>query len=345
MSPTIVRLGTRSVFGRRRGILLFLLPLVLIGLAGLIRGLVGAGRPDRRRRAAEPRPDRGRAAGRPARRPPGVLAPEIDDGSISYLLAKPISRHTIVLSKLLVAVACVVVFAVVPMFVAGLILLLRRTRPRARLRGRLAGRRRRVLRAVRAAVRADPPRRGDRPPLPAGLGGPARRPARRRPLAQRHPLGRARSPRRSPTSTSSTSSARCTPSWRRWSSWCSAPGSPGGGCAPSTSPATSPGHASSRLNPRRCSFTRVRTAGGQAGDIDGHQRGWCVRCSSEVTARGPASRPGAGSSAARWRPGRRRAGRSGRRGRRAAPRRPTRPGRLARSRGRPGWPASRRRLR
>ena len=34
----------------------------------------------------------------------GLLAPEIDDGSISYLLAKPISRHTIVASKLVVAV-------------------------------------------------------------------------------------------------------------------------------------------------------------------------------------------------------------------------------------------------
>ena len=34
----------------------------------------------------------------------GLLAPEIDDGSIAYLLAKPISRHTIVASKLVVAI-------------------------------------------------------------------------------------------------------------------------------------------------------------------------------------------------------------------------------------------------
>ena len=52
----------------------------------------------------------------------GLLAPEIDDGSISYLLAKPISRHTIVASKLVVAVACVLVFGAVPMLVAGLVL-------------------------------------------------------------------------------------------------------------------------------------------------------------------------------------------------------------------------------
>ena len=53
----------------------------------------------------------------------GLLAPEIDDGSISYLLAKPISRHTIVASKLVVAVACVLVFGAIPMFVSGLVLL------------------------------------------------------------------------------------------------------------------------------------------------------------------------------------------------------------------------------
>ena len=33
----------------------------------------------------------------------GLFATEIDDGSISYLLAKPISRYTIVISKLVVA--------------------------------------------------------------------------------------------------------------------------------------------------------------------------------------------------------------------------------------------------
>jgi ABC-2 type transport system permease protein len=53
----------------------------------------------------------------------GLLAPEIDDGSIAYLLAKPISRHTIVISKLVVAAACVLVFAALPVLIAGLVLL------------------------------------------------------------------------------------------------------------------------------------------------------------------------------------------------------------------------------
>jgi ABC-2 type transport system permease protein len=123
VSRTIVRLGLRSVFGRRRGILLFILPLVLVGLAVLVRVLVGADD-----LAAEHTLDRlGLAVIVPLialLSTTGLLAPEIDDGSISYLLAKPISRYTIVISKLAVATSCVLVFAAVPMLLAGLILLL-----------------------------------------------------------------------------------------------------------------------------------------------------------------------------------------------------------------------------
>jgi ABC-2 type transport system permease protein len=122
ISPTIVRLGVRSIFGRRRGILLIALPVVFIGLAALVRGLVGAD-PDAARDTLE-------GLGLVVIGPlvallatTALLAPEIDDGSISYLLAKPISRHTIVISKLVVAASCVLVFAVLPVVVAGLILL------------------------------------------------------------------------------------------------------------------------------------------------------------------------------------------------------------------------------
>jgi ABC-2 type transport system permease protein len=122
LSPTVVRLGTRSVFGHKRGILLFLLPVVLVGLAGLIRGL--AGQDDRV--AVEVLQSLGLTVVVPLvalLATTGLLAPEIDDGSVAYLLAKPISRHTIVLSKLLVAIGCVIVFAVVPMAIAALVLL------------------------------------------------------------------------------------------------------------------------------------------------------------------------------------------------------------------------------
>ena len=123
ISGTIVRLGIRSVFGRRRGVLLFLLPLVLIGLSVLVRVLVGE----------DPTAARDTLYGLglvvivplvSLLATTGVLAPEIDDGSISYLLAKPISRHTIVISKLVVAATCVLLFAALPMLVAGLVLLI-----------------------------------------------------------------------------------------------------------------------------------------------------------------------------------------------------------------------------
>ena len=118
---TVARLGVRSVFGRRRGVLLFVLPLVLVGLAILVRAMVGQ--------------DVDLASGTlyglglavlvplvALIATTGVLAPEIDDGSIAYLLAKPVSRHAIVVAKLLVAVGCVLAFAAVPMLVAGLVL-------------------------------------------------------------------------------------------------------------------------------------------------------------------------------------------------------------------------------
>jgi ABC-2 type transport system permease protein len=122
ISRTIVRLGVRSVFGRRRGILLFILPLVLVGLAVLVRALVGKDPTH----AQDTLYGLGLAVIVPLvalLATTGLVAPEIDDGSVSYLLAKPISRHTIVVSKLVVAATCVLVFAAAPMLVAGLVLL------------------------------------------------------------------------------------------------------------------------------------------------------------------------------------------------------------------------------
>ena len=50
-----------------------------------------------------------------------VLGAEIDDGSIIHLLATPVRRSSVVLSKFAVAVALTVAFAAVPEFVAGLL--------------------------------------------------------------------------------------------------------------------------------------------------------------------------------------------------------------------------------
>jgi ABC-2 type transport system permease protein len=118
---TVIRLAVRSMFGRRRGLLLLVLPVVLIGMSLLVRGLVGADAEV----AATTLNRLGLAVVVPLvalLATTGVLAPEIDDGSISYLLAKPLSRHTIVASKLLVAAGCVLVFGSVPMLLAGFVL-------------------------------------------------------------------------------------------------------------------------------------------------------------------------------------------------------------------------------
>jgi ABC-2 type transport system permease protein len=122
LHPTILRLGARSLFGRWRGVLLFVLPVVLIGLAVLVRALVGTDAD-----AAEAVLYRlGLVVIVPLvalLATSGLLANEIDDGSISYLLAKPVSRYTIVASKLVVALGCVLAFGALPMLLAGVLLL------------------------------------------------------------------------------------------------------------------------------------------------------------------------------------------------------------------------------
>lgn len=122
LHPTIVRLGALSVFGRWRGVLLMVLPVVLLGLAVLVRVLVGEDH--------EVAENTLYAFGLAVVTPlvallatSGLLAPEIDDGSISYLLAKPVPRSAIVASKLVVAAGCTLLFAAVPLLLAGVVLL------------------------------------------------------------------------------------------------------------------------------------------------------------------------------------------------------------------------------
>jgi len=117
MNLTVMRLTMRGLLGRRRAVLFLILPVVLLGLAGLTRWASG-GTPDA-------------SAGLASQFALGTLLPlmcllistgvigaEIDDGSIVYMLAKPIPRRTIVLSKLVVAIGAAVVFAVLPTIAA-----------------------------------------------------------------------------------------------------------------------------------------------------------------------------------------------------------------------------------
>ncbi|MEU8520409.1 ABC transporter permease [Streptomyces sp. NBC_01216] len=120
-NPTVARLTYRALLGRRRALILFALPALLLVIAAAVRAFNGA---DDQVAAdvlggfalATMVPLIGVIAGT------GAIGPEIDDGSIVYLLSKPVKRPTIIFTKLIVAVAVTMVFSAIPTFVAGMIL-------------------------------------------------------------------------------------------------------------------------------------------------------------------------------------------------------------------------------
>ncbi len=119
MNPTIIWLSAQALFGRRRFLLLLILPLALIALSVTVRMLAGI--------------DVGYdeivvGLGLGIALPlvallatSSVLGPEIDDGSIVYLLAKPVSRRVVATSKFVVAFGATVTFGAVPLGAIGVI--------------------------------------------------------------------------------------------------------------------------------------------------------------------------------------------------------------------------------
>lgn len=119
--PTVARLTYRAVLGRRRAAILFVLPALLLVIATAVRFFHGADDQVADQilgqfALATMVPLIGVIAGT------GAIGPEIDDGSIVYLLAKPVKRPTIILTKLTVAIAVTMVFSAVPTLIAGYIL-------------------------------------------------------------------------------------------------------------------------------------------------------------------------------------------------------------------------------
>ena len=119
MNPTILRLSTQALLGRRRGLLLMVIPVLLVALAAAIRLLAGRGTGY----------DAVIGLGFTLALPivallaaSAVLGPEVDDGSIVYLLAKPVSRHVVAASKYAAAWPATMALGAFPLLVTGLVL-------------------------------------------------------------------------------------------------------------------------------------------------------------------------------------------------------------------------------
>lgn len=120
MNLTIMRITTRALLGRRRALLLLPMPALLIGLT-----LFGLASPVS---ISDWGPvvfsDLGLAVILPLTAlivGSSVLGLEIEDGTITHLLTKPLPRSEIVLAKLVVAWLVTVVAAAVPLAVSGLV--------------------------------------------------------------------------------------------------------------------------------------------------------------------------------------------------------------------------------
>ncbi len=120
-AAVVAQLTARTLLGRRRAAVLLVLPVVVVVLAVVVRLVAGkdldvAATLLSGLALGTLVPLVGVVLGT------GAIGPEIEDGSIVYLLAKPLDRLQIVLSKLAVAVAAGLVFAALPVLVAGLVL-------------------------------------------------------------------------------------------------------------------------------------------------------------------------------------------------------------------------------
>lgn len=127
MNATVARLTARTVLGRRRTALLLLLPLALVALSVLavvLARMESSGGIDDALAAdlvgafglATVLPLLGLIAGT------GVIGPEIDDGSIVYLLSKPLNRHSIVVTKVAVAIGVIAAFGALPIGLSAVLL-------------------------------------------------------------------------------------------------------------------------------------------------------------------------------------------------------------------------------
>jgi ABC-2 type transport system permease protein len=118
MNATIAKLALQALLGRRRFYLLLAFPVLLIALVSLITALADGDA------AFDILPGLGYPLVLPLvaiLAASSVLGPEVDDGSIIYLLAKPVSRYGVAISKWVVALAATLTAGALPILVAALI--------------------------------------------------------------------------------------------------------------------------------------------------------------------------------------------------------------------------------
>ena len=119
-NKVIASITLRAVFGRKRALLFALPPLILI----LVTLVLKAARPPGAQWPGHILGDFGFSVILPLTAliiGTSVLGAEIDDGSIVHLLATPVRRSSVIVTKFCVGAALTMVFVAVPELVAGLI--------------------------------------------------------------------------------------------------------------------------------------------------------------------------------------------------------------------------------
>lgn len=119
MNPTIAKLAFLALVGRRRFWLLLAFPILMVALTVLITSMSDLDDP-----AWALVGEFGYTLVLPIvaiLATSSVLGPEVDDGSIVYLLAKPVDRHVVAVSKWLVAWAATILVGSGSVLLAGLV--------------------------------------------------------------------------------------------------------------------------------------------------------------------------------------------------------------------------------
>ena len=120
VNGTVARITFRATMGRKRALLFAIAPLILIAVAALLR----LAHPEMRSWPAHYLGIFGFSVVLPLTAliiGTSVLGAEIDDGSIVHLLATPVRRSAVILTKFAVAVALTMIFAALPALLAALI--------------------------------------------------------------------------------------------------------------------------------------------------------------------------------------------------------------------------------